>query len=201
MFITRLEALEKSKIKVYIDYEYAFLLYDKDLKRYNLEEGDEISSKIYHEIVEDTVYRRAKQKALALLKYMDRTENELITKLINSHYPEDVIKRTIEYVKEYGYINDERYATNYIRMRKERKSKLFLKQELLTKGIKKEILDTIFSMEYEEEDDDPEITALRKAIEKKCKNPSSMTWEEKQKLIAQLYRKGFDIGKIRHALE
>lgn len=200
MFISKIEALDKGKYKVSIDGENAFVLYDKDIKTYELIEGQEISCYSYDKIIEDTVLRRSKQKALAILKFSDRSETELRRRLSESYYPEDVIQRTIEYVTEYGYLNDERFAGIYVRARKERKSKQILKQELLLKGIKKEILDTIFKIEYETEEEDPELTALRKAIEKKTKDISQLSWEEKQKLIAQLYRKGFDIDKIKHIL-
>lgn len=200
MEITRLEE-EQKKIKVYIDGEYAFLLYPKDIYKFKLSVGEELSQKLYDEILNDTIYFRAKQKALAILKFMDRTELELRQKLSVAGYNEDIIEKTIAYISSYGYINDERLASAYTRARKNSKSKLVIKTELIQKGIEKDIIDSIFQEEYDCKDqEDSEMIALKKAIAKKSSNPESLKYEEKQKLIASLYRKGFDIGKIKQIL-
>jgi len=201
MVITMLEELEQSKVKVYIDEEYAFLLYKKDIKRYKLEEGEVITSKCYEEIIEDTIYRRAKQKAVAVLKFMGRTEQELRRKLVETGYPREVIDRTLSYVSEYGYLNDERYAASYVRTRMNTKSKFVIKTELLHKGINKELINDIFLVEYGDEDrEDAELIAIRKLIAKKTKFPENLTFDEKQKLMASLYRKGFATSKIKQIL-
>lgn len=200
MEITRLEEVQK-KINVYIDGEYAFLLYPKDIYKYKLSEGEEISEKLYEEILNDTVYFRAKQKALAILKFMDRTEIELRQKLSRAGYNDAIIEKTIAYITSYGYINDERLAAAYTRSRKNTKSKLVIKTELMQKGIEKDIIDSIFQEEYDNKDqEDSELIALKKAIAKKTRDPEALEYEEKQKLIASLYRKGFDIGKIKQIL-
>jgi regulatory protein len=49
---------------------------------------------------------------------MDQTERELKNKLREAGYPECIIDKTLDYVKSYGYINDSRYAANFIRARK-----------------------------------------------------------------------------------
>jgi regulatory protein len=201
MVITRMEELEKSKVKIYIDEEYAFLLYQKDIKYYKLEENSAISLEVYEKIIEDTVLRRAKQKALAILKFMDRTEQELSRKLAEAGYTKEIIARTLSYVYEYGYLNDERYAAAYVRSKKNTKSKLIIKTVLIQKGIRKEIIDQVFETEYgEDAQEDAELMAIKKAISKKTKSPEDLTPEEKQKLLASLYRKGFEISKIKQFL-
>lgn len=193
----------KTAYKVYINYDYAFLLYSQDIKKYQLKTNEDITSITYNEIVEDTVYRRAKQKALAILKYMDRTEKELYTKLKESYYTEEIINRTIKYLKEYKYIDDKRYASSYIRSNKKTRSKLFLKTKLIQKGINKELLEKIIAIEYNIDSNgiDPELLAIRKAINKRFKNITNLSYEDKRKLIASLYRKGFNIDKIKKSLE
>jgi regulatory protein len=189
---------KKSAYKIYIDDDYAFLLYRQDIKVYQLETSTEITSLLYDKIIEETVYRRAKQKALAILKYMDKTEKELYTKLKDAYYTDEIALRTIEYLKGYSYINDERYASYYIRLHKNTKSKLAIKTKLKQKGINKDVLEKISAIEYDivTNDMDPEILAINKAILKKCKDISNLNWEDKQRIIASLYRKGFDLDKV-----
>jgi len=201
MILTCLEILEKSKVKVYLDDNYAFLLYQNDIHHYHLEEGTTLSEEKYQDIIENTVYRRAKQKAIAILKFMNRTEKELRTKLKDADYTENIIDRTLDYVMEYGYVDDERFTSTYIRTRKNTKSKRQLQMELQRKGIKKELIDKILTIEYEcVNDEDPEEMAIKKAIAKKTKGLEIQTREETQKLLAFFYRKGFDIEKVRKLL-
>ena len=99
MIVTKIEPVDKTKYKIYIDEEYQFILYQKDIYIYDLKEGNEISDIDYQTILVDTVIRRGKQKALALLKYMDRTEAELVSKLKQSGYAMPIIELIIKYVK------------------------------------------------------------------------------------------------------
>ena len=192
MLITKLEYLNiKSKVRVYIDYEYAFLLYQNDLRRNKLEENIELSEILYEDILQNTVYRRAKQKTIAILKYMDRTEQELRQKLMLEEYPPTIIDKTIDYIKGYGYIDDERYASNYVRFKKEIKSKFQIQNHLYQKGIAKDIINLVMENEYESDE-----VALLKAIKKKTDHPELLDPDKKQKLIASLCRKGFHYEEI-----
>ena len=58
--------------------------------------------------------KRAKHRALYLLERCDRTEQELRTKLSRSYEPE-IVEEAIRYVKQYGYIDDKRYAATFWR--------------------------------------------------------------------------------------
>ncbi len=202
MEITRMERVNKAKYNIYLDGEYAFSLYQKEIDQYHLKEGMELIPEIYNEIREEIIFFRAKQKALSLLKFMDRTKQQLHRKLRDAGYPEDIVERAIAYVDSFGYLSDERYASIYIRERKHRKSKLALKAELSHKGVPKETIEQVFEMEYQEEaEDDPEVIAIKKAIAKKNSNPGSLSWDEKQKLISSLYHRGFEIDKINQVLD
>jgi regulatory protein len=200
MIITRLEGTEGSKIRVYIDEDFAFLLNEKELERYRLKEGIDLSVAEYERILEETIYHKVLDKALYILKFADRSENELRRKLSQAEFPDVLIDRAISYVKEYGYLDDKRFASSFIRVRMNKKSKLMIKNELLQKGISGEILEEAFNEAYEEEEEDAELSAIKKAIAKKTADPEALTYEEKQKLIASLYRKGFDLGKIKQCL-
>ncbi len=192
MIITGLEPKEKGKYKVYIDEEFHFVLYYKDLQKYKLEQDTQISGEIYRDIYLNTVLRRGKQKAIAILKYMDRTKQELTLKLKQADYSDKVIEEVLEYVIKFHFIDDSRYAENYIRSRKDKKSKRQIITELIGKGIDKSLIDEVMSQEY-----DSEAEALKKAIEKKFKNLNDLTREEKMKFASSLYRKGFQLDLIK----
>lgn len=194
MVITSLEYGFKNRVKVFIEEEYAFLLYSSDIKKYDLEVQKLVSEELIKQIIEETVFRRAKQKAMAILKRMDRTEFELREKLKHEEYVDEIIERTIEYVKSYHYIDDKRYLENYIRVHQAKKSIRQIKQELKYKGI---ALDD-FNVALEVMDDQ---CAIERAIQKKMKNKKTLDVLQKQKLITYLYQKGFTSDDIKHAVQ
>lgn len=194
MVITSLEYGFKNRVKVFIEEEYAFLLYSSDIKKYDLEVQKVVSEELIKQIIEETVFRRAKQKAMAILKRMDRTEFELREKLKHEEYVDEIIERTIEYVKSYYYIDDKRYLENYIRVHQAKKSIRQIKQELKYKGIAL----NDFNVALEVMDDQ---RAIERAIQKKMKNKKTLDVLQKQKLITYLYQKGFTSDDIKHAVQ
>ena len=123
MTVTRIEVISKTKYRVFLDNEFAFVLYKGELSHYHIEEKSEIDENVYLEIKQKVVAKRAKLRAMHLLNDMDRTENQLREKLKANEYAEDVIDEALDYVKSFGYVNDLNYAKRFIESRKERKSK------------------------------------------------------------------------------
>lgn len=195
MIVTKLEKVDTKKTKVYLDDEYAFILYPQDLRGYKIKEGIEVSEELYCQIMKETIIRRAKQKAMALLKRSDRTEKELRIKLKQSEYPESAIEEAVSYVMKYGYVDDERYLENYLFYKKGQKSIRVIEMELQQKGLSKEQIRE--QIEKEELNDGETI---QKAIRKKIGAKSELSYEETQKVAAYLYRKGFKEEDIRKYL-
>lgn len=202
MIITKLDVIDKTKVNVSIDEEYAFWMYQKEIEQFGLCVGTEISDALYHTIYNEIIVKRAKEKALSILKFSDRTELELRRKLSEAGYGDDLIEKAIGYVTDYGYLNDVRMASSYTRARMNKKSKMVIRMELMQKGVSSEAIDQVFLDEYSEDpEEDAELEAIRKAIAKKTKNPETLDHEGKQRLISALYRKGFEISKIKKILE
>ena len=55
MRVTAVEKLKQKKNKVFIDDEYAFMLYDRDLALYHIEEEAEISDVQYEKILKESI--------------------------------------------------------------------------------------------------------------------------------------------------
>ena len=197
MLVTELSASGKTKCKVYLDYEYAFMLSNREAKRYKIEVNQEISDDVYAEIMNELILPKAKLKAMDLLKSMDRTEMELMNKLRLSGFADSVCQYALDYVKKFNYINDYRYACNYINYRKSNKSLKMLQLELSRKGVDKQLIHQAVEEEYhygmEEE-------AVRLELKKKCRNLEELTYEKRMKLSASLYRKGYSPSVIRKVL-
>ena len=140
--------------------------------------------------------KKAKHRALYILERMDRTEQELRQKLAQSYEP-DIVEEALAYVKEYRYIDDLRYAKNYIAWISQTKSRRQIEQELLLKkGVSRDIICQAF-----EEAQMPEEGALiRHWIEKKKICPETATREELRRFYQFLMRRGFQAEDIRREL-
>ena len=200
MTVTRIEAVSnsKNKFKVYVDEQFAFVLYKGELSRYHVKEGEELAEEIYTEIYEEVIVKRAKLRALHLLNTMGRTEVQLRQKLMQSDYPEEVIQKAMEYVKSFGYVNDAEYARSFILNRKDKKSRKELYMQLIQKGISTDVLDYVFEECY---DDNSSKEAIYSLLQKKRYNPETASREETQKILAFLTRKGFSYEDIRQVLQ
>lgn len=198
MTVTNIEAVTKTRYKVYVDEQFAFVLYKGELSRYHVTVGEEIPEEIYKEIYQEVIVKRAKLRALHLLNDMGRTEAQLRQKLKQSDYTEEVIEEAIRYVKSFGYVNDAEYARNFIINRKEKKSRKELYLLLVQKGLNAELLDQVFEESY---DDNSSIEAIEAIMKKKRYNPETATNAETQKILAYLTRKGFQYEDIRQVLQ
>lgn len=200
MTVTKIEAVSNSKnrYKVYVDEQFAFVLYKGELSRYHIKAGGDIGENVYREIYDEVIVKRAKLRALNLLNSMGRTEMQLRQKLKQNEYPDDVVEKAMDYVKSFGYVNDHEYARSFIMNRKEKKSRKELYMQLCQKGIDSQILDDVFEECY---DSDASKEAILSLLRKKRYDPETATREETQKILAFLTRKGFGYEDIKHVLQ
>ena len=106
MTVTRIEELSRSRCKIYLEDSFAFVLYKGELRSYGLKEGQEITEEAYRDIMENLLPRRAKLRAMNLLKNRSYTEKQLYDKLKAGDYPEEIIEQALDYVRSYHYIDD-----------------------------------------------------------------------------------------------
>ena len=200
MIVTDILEISSSKVKVYIDEEFAFVLYKGELRSYHLREGEEIPENIYEEIMQTVLPKRAKLRAMHLLKARPYTEKLLYDKLYEGGYPECICEDAIAYVKSFQYLDDRQYVLNYIEYHKLSKSRAQMKNTLMTKGISKELFEDCWQEITALEETDLETEQMIALMKKKNFNPSTADFQEKQKFCAFLYRRGFQIDKIRTVL-
>ena len=87
MVVTQIIELSKSRSKIYIDQEFAFVLYKGELRLYHVREGQEITEKDYRSIMEEVLPKRAKLRAMNLLQAREYTTDQLRRKLEQGLYP------------------------------------------------------------------------------------------------------------------
>jgi len=136
--------------------------------------------------------------ALRILERQDRTEKQLRDKLKQAEcYDQEEIDAVLIYVKSYRYVDDFRYAKDFIRFRCHSKSKQQLFYALLGKGVEKNTIQEALTQEY----DDEEYRLICKFLEKKKYYTMEEPWTIREKLIAGLLRRGFRLEEILKAME
>lgn len=198
MVITEVIELSKSRSKVYLDGEFAFVLYKGELSRYKIKEKAELDEDTFYKIKNDIIIKRAKKRTLHLLEQMNRSEQQIRLKLKQSYYTEDVIEMAINYAKDFGYIKDELYAQNLVQWKQGSKSKKEIYFTLLQKGIQKETAQEVLEQAYEHTSEEE---AILKLIRKKGYDLNTLEKDQLRKLNGFLMRKGFGYDQIRNVLE
>ena len=197
--VTDIKDITSKRRLVYINYEPAFGLYAGELITYDISIDQVIPQNVYDEIIK-VLTKRATLRGVNLIKDKDYTEYELRQKLLKSNYPPEAVDSAIIFAINNKYIDDRRYALNYVSFKAENKSRKYIENRLKIKGINVSLIETACE-EYYCDNDNAEIIQIEKHIKKKLsgKNVSELTYEEKQKIFSYLYRKGYTIDGINKA--
>ena len=200
MTVTDIVELSKTRSRIFIDNEAAFVLYKGEIRSMNIKKDRELSEESFRHIMDELLIKRARLRCLNLLKSRDYTKHQLMSKLKQGFYPETVIENAIAYTASYGYIDDVKYAKSYIKYAGNSKSKKQITNDLQKKGVSKQDIENAY-MQCEGENlftDEEEL--IEKLLAKKRFYKNDSTFEERQKIAAFLYRKGFSSDKIYKAV-
>jgi len=195
MTVTEIVPYDKKRDKVLIDGDLVLLLYKGEIKKLKLEEDLEISDGFYADAVLPLLKKRARERIVYLLKDSDKSERDIRRRLKEGLYPNTVIDNAVEWAKLNKYIDDERYAENYIRYHGEGEPARRLSWKLQQKGISKEIIDR-----YLEETETDEAALIEKELAKKHYDPETADEAAKRKMAAYLMRRGFSWESIRNGI-
>lgn len=197
VIVVSVEPLSKGKRRLHLDNGEVWVLYNVELRACSLAEGTELTQAQYEQIRQDIIGKRAKKRAMHLLEKMDRTEQELRKKLLESEYPEDLAEDAIAYVKHYHYVDDARYADCYVRLRGAAKSRGKLLAELQNKGVDRDLANRVLA-EYEDERDEPQM--IRELMRKRNYDPQTASLQEQRRMYGYLMRRGFQSTDICKAI-
>lgn len=188
--ISGIVPLDKRKSRVYLDGEFAFVLYKSECARFGLKEDEELTPEVY-EAISGVLHKRALNRAVYLLKDRDYTEGQLTKKLSESGYPADVVGDAVARMKDYGYVNDYNYAESFVRNKASMMSRRELEYKLAEKFVPRDIIKQVLSDYFETSGEDAERQAFFGLYRKKNVNYGELEVKDKQKLINYFLRKGF----------
>lgn len=178
----------KSRLKsIKFDNGERISLYSKEVYRFGIKEGEELRDESFQDICEKVLLPRAKKRCLHLLEKQDRTRKNLLDKLRETGYPADICEAAVEYAESFHYVDDRRYAGNYIRYHQNEKSRRRLIQDLTAKGISRDIIEEVMDEELTVSPDDQ----IRQLITKRHYNRDTADEKEKARMMRYLAGRGF----------
>ena len=201
MIVTEITELTKAKSRVTFDNGMSVSLYRSELRRYRLRVGEPIADAVYEEILYKELPKRAKLRCMNLLKQRDYTESELCRKLENGGYPDEVIQTALAYVKSYGYVDDESYVRKYMDTYRDKKSMLRIETDLLKKGINRDTVRNVCERMDFSDEEDAELVQIQALLIKKGYREDDCTPEQRRKLYAFLFRRGYPASKIAQCMK
>ena len=191
MKVTGVEELSKSRSKVFIDGELAFVLYRGELRTYGIREGAELEQADYDAIMGEVLPKRAKLRAMNLLTKREYTEQQLRRKLTDGFYPPEVIDEALAYVAGFHYTDDLRYAVTFITDHEATRSR---------RGIDRRTLEAAWAEWESDGGTQDEAAMIRALLSKKRYDPEHADIAEKRRIYAFLMRKGYSAEAVRRAL-
>lgn len=197
--ITKIEQQKKNsrRYSIYINEEFSFGVHEDTLVKFKLAKGMELDNDFIEQILKEEEQNKANNYALRLLSYRMRSKKEIITKMHDKGYENNIIDRTISYLNQYGYINDREYALSYIKdsMSLKKLGHHRIKAELFQKGISKDLIEEALS---QLKDNDEEYEHALELAEKKLngsyKNDDRVA--QYRKIGSFLQRKGYSYDII-----
>lgn len=194
--LTKLSPTKQGRMALFFDDEFAFSVDLETLAQFGLQKGREFSEEELAELMEETQYKKAKERAFRLLGYKPYTRWLLQQKLMQEEFPEEIVQSVLDRLEELGLLNDLDYAlrcaSDLIHLKKYGTQRV--KQELRRRGVEEaDIEEALFQL-----DEDP-LEQLRQVVEKKYRAALA---EEKgrRRAVNGLQRLGYSYSQIRKVL-
>ncbi len=100
--------------KVYLENDEEHDLSIEQIVKYKIKENTEINYDKFKEILFEDNKKEAFNKALDIISFKDNTTYEIRNKLYKKGYDDIIISDVLEKLKEYNFIDDNKYAQSYV---------------------------------------------------------------------------------------
>ncbi|GLC32112.1 recombination regulator RecX [Clostridium omnivorum] len=191
--ITKIEVQKRNKnrVSVFLNHEYMFSCSSELVYSYKLKVGNKVDLEYLKELAQEDNFLCCKNDAMRVIEKSYKTEKEMYDKLINKGYDESVVKKTIEFLKSYSFVDDLKYTELYIKEKIRSQGNNKIKYSLLKKGIDEKLVkEKLSQVDSDIEYSVAETLAIKKyelikKTEKDCR-------KQYKKLGDYLIRNGYD---------
>lgn len=168
------------------------------VSKHSLVEGMETEDGVWDAWLAEWQRRKAMDAALTYLGYRSRSRAEMDTYLSDKGYPPAVIAYVIEKVTGYGYLDDRRYAADFLNNCRNVRpmGRMRIKASLRERGIGDDLIEETLAAYDDEEELAQAVACLKKQLaRRKGKRPEI----RKRQSYAALARRGFPWEIIQRA--
>lgn len=237
MKISQVERQKKNskRFNIYLDGTFAFGADEDSVVEHRLIVGKELSQEEFERVLFATEVGKLMERMYGLFSVRGRSEKEVRDYLRQLNFKrklkdkedlsDTVMDALVERLKQKDLLNDERFADEWIRARRNSKQKGInaIKSELYQKGIAREIIDRLLDTRkstglsplrgndsdvdvgldmYGNVVDTSEEGMAMQSLEKKVRSPELLDDpKEKQRILGFLMRKGFSYDVARSVIE
>lgn len=198
--ITAVEANSKQQgqFSVHLDDGRQLDVHEDVLVKYRLLKGEKLDDAAIRRIHQEESAQEAIQQALRWLSTRARSEHELAQGLRQKGYSPKIIQQALNRCRELGMMDDRAFARQLTshRTRIQRKGRRLIEQELKQRGIDQEDIVHALGETNAQRERDNALNWIRK----KWPSLKGEGRVREQKMVAFLYRKGFDSALIRDCL-
>jgi len=192
-------SVDPVKLKISVD----------DLIREKYKRGQKLDEAGWFKLIKQAIEFLAKNYSLNLLTYSSKSEAELKRRIdakirnwlgknrlnIDKDIIGAIVDSNLDFLKKRNFVDDQAYAESMLRKYKNKSNKeIFYK--LIGKGVDREKINKLLI-----DSDDRERLAAKTLIIKKLKGKNRLDRDEKRKLLASLYRKGFSIKLVKTEID
>ena len=177
------------KVFIHLEEGPSFPLGRNEMKKLALKEGMELREEQLSWILDELVFTRGRNFLIHLLVSRDYTVKEIEKKYKKAGYPDIVIEKVICYALERHYLDDERYAEDFVRVHRESKSIRQIMYKLKEKGIPESVLRQIEAEDEEE--------TLYPQVQRYWNKKQGTAYEKKAKTYQYFVRKGYSSSLVR----
>ena len=194
--ITEIKIQEKNKKRcnLFIDGEFFSSISLETTLKNNLKKGQEVDQKELSILIEESNRVEALSKAVDYVSKALKTKRQVKDYLIKKGYTEEIAWYCVDKLKEYDYINDEKYSERFIESTSKTQGRKLVEYKLMMKGVRKEDI----ALAYENVEVDNKENA-KNIAEKYLKNKEK-TKENLAKAYRYLIGKGFSYEEASFAL-
>lgn len=201
--VTRIETQKNNpkRKSIYLNGKFAFGLDQETLFKHGLRVGDHLTDVKIERILQAEEKRKAREIALNFLSYRPRSEKEISEKLKKKGFNPENIEEVICDLKRVNLLDDHEFACQWIkdRLKNRPRGLALLKQELIKKGIEKEIIKKALDECYPE---DGEVKLASELIKKRERRYRDLDKKLARKRMSDfLLRRGFPYVVVKEVLE
>lgn len=183
--ITKIEVQKRNKerVNLFLDGEYAFSISAELVYKEGLKISSEIDAEKVKSIAKSENYIKCKESALRIIERNLKTEKEVREKLKLKGYDDNSIEKSIEFLKEYNFVNDKAYAKAFVNDKLKTMGSQKIKYSLIQKGIAKEVIEEELSNLNKENEKNIALNIAKKKL-----STIKKTENDNYKISGKLYR-------------